>query len=85
MSNQRFQVSKTYRSSIPGVSNIIFFFLNQKIKGYLRDTYRAVSGQYPSIGAVSGWIRALSEVSAQRSFCLVSVCYSHYYFGCALL
>ena len=27
------------------------------------DTYRAVSGQYPSIGVVSGRIRALFEVS----------------------
>ena len=43
-----------------------FLFLNQNFEGYLRDTYQEVSGQYPSIGAVSGWIRALSEVSVQH-------------------
>ena len=48
MSNEGFQVSEKYRRSILGVSNIIFFFYNQKIKGYLRDTYRAVSRQYPA-------------------------------------
>lgn len=62
----------TYPKRIAAVSQeyqtLFSFFLNQKIEGYLRDTYRAVSGQYPSIGAVSGWIRALSEVSALRSW-----------------